>query len=305
MKYRQYGPLRVSEIFFGAMRYHRAAVGKGPGDMKVAQAALNAALDLGVNVIHSSFEYNSQEMTGRFLHDRPDRRELLHMVKSPMDPANVTAAKFGRWLDEQLDLLKTERIAILQVRGKTWEEERQMYELALPYIEQGKILTTAVFAYDDDFARAALADGRAQGLAAYVNPMYLFAGDAYAMLREAGKQMIAFQPLAEGALSDRRSAWESLSAADRLKTERGRLFLEHRARVEKLLGGPPKSWVQFAMGLVLGRAETAGVVVSMNTPEQVRSLVKALDAPPVDEATYIKLVALFRKHLADKVGKFG
>ncbi len=302
MKYRQFGPLKVSEIFFGAMRYHRGVAGAA-ADMKVAQAALNEALDLGVNVIHSSFEYGSQELTGRFLHDRPERRALLHMVKSPTDPTGLTVESFGRWLDEQLELLHTERIAILQVRAKTWELERQMYELALPYVQSGKITTTAAFAYDDDIARAAVADGRVNGLAAYVNPMYLFAGDAYALLKKAGKQMIAFQPLAEGAMSDSRTTWEALPAGDRLKNDRGKLFLEHRARVEKLLKKKPDSWVRFAMGFVLGRPQTAGVVTSMNTPQQVRSLVEATDATPVDEATYLKLVELFRQHLADKVYK--
>ncbi len=116
--------------------------------------------------------------------------------------------------------------------------------------------------------------------------------------------MIAFQPLAEGALSDERGSWESLPATDRLKNERGHLFLEHRQRVEKLLGGRPQSWVKFGMGLVLSRAQTAGVVVGMNTPQQVRALIAAsANAPVVDDATYNKLVELFRKHLQDKVHK--
>jgi aryl-alcohol dehydrogenase-like predicted oxidoreductase len=304
MKYRQYGPLRVSELFFGVMRYLRAAGGKA-ADPKQAEAALNEALDMGINVIHSSFEYGSQEATGRFLKGRRDRQDLLHMVKTPKDGATMSHAEFGRWLDEQLRLLAAERIAILQVRGGTWEEERKIHDVAQPFIDQGKVLTAAVFAYDDENAGAALADGRAAGLAAYINPMYLFAGGAYAMLAQAGRKMIAFQPLAEGALSDRRTTWEALPASDRLKTDRGRLFLAHRARVAEVLGEAPESWVRFGMGLVLGRKETAGVVVSMNTPEQVRGLAAALDAAPVDDATFLKLVDLFRREMQDKVGKFG
>jgi aryl-alcohol dehydrogenase-like predicted oxidoreductase len=304
MKYREFGPLRVSEIIFGAMRYLRGPEGQA-ADLKAAEAALNEALDLGVNVVHSSYEYGSQETTGRFLQNRRNRQDLLHMVKSHKNAATMSAAEFGSWLDEQLRLLRAERIAILQVRGMTWEEERQICEVAQPFIAQGKITATAVFAYDDENARAALAGNLATGLAAYVNPMYLFAGGAYAMLARAGKKMIALQPLAEGALSDRRTTWDALPANDRLKTERGRIFLDHRARVAEVLGGPPASWVRFGMGLALGRKETAAVIVSMNTPEQVRSLAATLDAPPVDEATFLKLVDLFRRELQDKVGKFG
>jgi aryl-alcohol dehydrogenase-like predicted oxidoreductase len=304
MKYRAFGPLSVSEVVFGAMRYMRAPKGAQP-DARAAEAALNEALDRGVNVVHSSYEYGSQEATGKFLAGRKDRDRLLHMVKTHKDAVGWTGEQFGRWIEEQLRLLHTERIAILQVRGMTWEDERRIFDVAAPFIAQGKVTTAAIFAYDADNARAALDDGRCTGLAAYINPMYLFAGDAFPMLASAGKKIFAFQPLAEGALSDSRTTWDALPAGDRLKNDRGRLFLEHRAKVAALLGGAPQSWLRFGLGLTLGRQETAGIVVSMNTPDQVRGLLDALDSPPVDDATFFKLVDLFKKGMEGKVGKFG
>ncbi len=152
MKFRQLGDLKVSELFFGTMRYLRAP-GGGAADMKVAEATLDEALDSGINVIHSSFEYDAQEQTGEFLRGRAERQDLLHMVKCPTEANDLTLAGFGRWLDGQLTVLRAQRIAILQIRAGTWEEEAKIFDLAAPYLDSGKIMATSAFAYDDDFAR--------------------------------------------------------------------------------------------------------------------------------------------------------
>src|SRR5690242_2716468 len=105
MKYRQLGALNVSELFFGTMRYLRGP-GGAAADMKVAEATLDAALDAGINVIHSSFEYDAQEQTGEFLRGRRERNDLLHMIKCPTEADELTTTGFARWLDQQLSTLR-------------------------------------------------------------------------------------------------------------------------------------------------------------------------------------------------------
>ena len=79
MKYRKYGKtdLKVSEICFGTMRY---APEKNNEQVKEAKRGLEEAIDLGINFIHSSYEYGTRWLTGEVLGQHPKRHELHHIV---------------------------------------------------------------------------------------------------------------------------------------------------------------------------------------------------------------------------------
>jgi aryl-alcohol dehydrogenase-like predicted oxidoreductase len=82
MKYRRLGgtDLDVSVVCLGPMR----AAAKEPGTDEKSSAgelALRRPLDLGVNFLHSSYEYGTRWMMGRVLKDHPKRAELHHIIK--------------------------------------------------------------------------------------------------------------------------------------------------------------------------------------------------------------------------------
>lgn len=74
MQYRRFGKadLVVSEICFGPMKW---------SDVKQGQGALDRAIDLSVNVIHSSYEYQTIHELGNYLAKHPKRRDLHHIIK--------------------------------------------------------------------------------------------------------------------------------------------------------------------------------------------------------------------------------
>ena len=109
MKYRRLGgtDLDVSVICLGPMR----AAAKEPGNdekSRLGEAALRAALDAGVNFIHSSYEYGTRWMMNRVLADHPKRSELHHVIKLPVpdfaDGDRFDAGKF-RLRVEEADLV--------------------------------------------------------------------------------------------------------------------------------------------------------------------------------------------------------
>jgi aryl-alcohol dehydrogenase-like predicted oxidoreductase len=264
-------------------------------DPAKGEAALNTALDMGIYTVHSSYEYGTQEATGRILAARPDRDRVSHIIKSHSKGAQMDAAEFRAFVEGQLRVLGADKIDIMQIRG-SWEDDLVILEHTLKLVEEGKVIATALFAYNMDQARSAIPMDGFSGLAAYLNPLTLEVADAYPLLREIGKKVLAYQPLAAGALSDHRQSWEGLPEDDRFKDEEGKSLFALRARIAKVLGGTPESWSAFSLGFLLSRPETAGVVVSMNAPEQVQDLVSKLGAEQIGESLFNRIAELYRTH---------
>ena len=297
MKYRDWagGRVRVSELVFGTMRFLPGGVGK-KADPAEGAAALAAAIELGITTFHSSYEYGVQEGFGVLLRRMGVQGEVQHIVKSHSN-SKMTKDEQREFLAGQLDVLGAERIDVFQIRGSTWADEERILENVTPLIDEGLIVSTAAFAYDNGQATTAVADDRIDGLAEYVNPLKLKAAAGYPAAAALGKKVLAFQPLCEGAFSDKRPSWEELPEGDRFKSDRGRMMLGHRAKVAELLPEPPRSWPAFALSFCLSRPETAGVVVSMNTADQVRGLAKMLDGPEIDEVTWQAIRELHDKEV--------
>ncbi len=119
MRYRKLGgtDLEVSAICMGPMR----AAAKAPGDDEKSRAgerAMRAALDAGVNFVHSSYEYGTRWMMARVLKDHPRRSDLHHVIKIPVpdfkDGDRFDPAKFRTRVEEALSELHAERISVLQ-----------------------------------------------------------------------------------------------------------------------------------------------------------------------------------------------
>ena len=117
MKYRTLSTkIEISELCFGTMRY---ADKDGTENQRSADGAkaLEAAIERGVNFIHSSYEYQTRWLTGPVLKRNPKRHELHHIIKVNVpdwDEPRFSADSFRRQVEQALEELGTDHIAVVQ-----------------------------------------------------------------------------------------------------------------------------------------------------------------------------------------------
>ena len=312
MLYRRLGgtDLDVSVICLGPMR----AAAKHPGDdekSRAGEAALRAALDAGVNFIHSSYEYGTRWMIKRVLADHPRRGELHHVIKVPVpdfeDGDHYDSAKFRLRIEEALADLCTERIDVLQWM---WRSDPMSDERRLPLLtkilddvvdtfeqmrDEGKVGYLMTFPYTVPCARAAMETGRFAGIIAYYNLVEMEMADLFGDLEQSGKGSIAIRPLYQGILTDNRTDQQSLPEGDRCAGERFAPDFAKRQKIAEAFGEEiGDSMTSFAVRFALAAPVVASVVVGLNTPEQIAGIVKALEGSFPSAATVEKAQELWR-----------
>ena len=294
MQYRRLSrtDLEVSVICLGPMR----AAAKEPGydeQSRAGERALRRALDLGVNFLHSSYEYGTRWMMGRVLQDHPKRQDLHHVIKVPVpdftDGDRFDEPKFRVRVEESLRELHAERIAVLQWM---WRSEPNSDVRRLPVLghivddvaaafeklrDQGKAGYLFTFPYTVACADAAVATGKFAGLLAYYNLIEMEMADLFADLERRRMGFIAIRPLYEGLLTDERA---TPVAGDRFADPQYAPALAKRRQIadtfRREIGG---SMTAFALRAALAAPVVASLVVGLNRPEQVEGIVRALDGP--------------------------
>jgi len=145
--------LKVSEIGFGAW-----AIGGSWGTQKEEDslAALNRALDLGVNFIDTAAGYGdgrSERIIGKVLTERGDRDRVIVTTKTPPAPGPWPPSPYCRWEDrysekylrknveERLRNLATESIDVLLLHTWTraWNPDPKPLEILRKLQNEGKI----------------------------------------------------------------------------------------------------------------------------------------------------------------------
>jgi aryl-alcohol dehydrogenase-like predicted oxidoreductase len=145
--------LKVSEIGFGAW-----AIGGSWGTQKEEDslAALNRALDLGVNFIDTAAGYGdgrSERIIGKVLTERGDQDRVIVATKIPPAPGPWPPSPYCRWEDrysekylrenveERLRNLATERIDVLLLHTWTraWNRDPKPLEILRKLQNEGKI----------------------------------------------------------------------------------------------------------------------------------------------------------------------
>ena len=136
MKYRIYGGnlgFKISALTFGTMRF--APNPHYPGaDEATGRIALHQALDQGINLIHSSYEYGTQDFLRSVLKERSDRDNIHHIIKGPIEHFKKWIEKqtgFNTFINTQLKALDIDYIDILQLRSSTWEVVDPQIDFAL------------------------------------------------------------------------------------------------------------------------------------------------------------------------------
>ncbi|MAE64664.1 MAG: hypothetical protein CMJ18_10395 [Phycisphaeraceae bacterium] len=297
MLYRRLGDtdLDVSVICFGPMR----SAARDPGDddtSRNGELALRRALDVGVNFLHSSYEYRTRWMMERVLRDHPLRSEIHHVIKLPVpdaaDQDRFDPGKFRMRIEEALRDLHAERISVLQW---IWRSDPNIDERRLPLLgrilddvvatfeqmrDDGKVGHLLTFPYTVKCGRAAMETGRFGGLVNHFNLLETEFGDLFDELHRRGMCFLPFRPLYQGILTDERANRSALPDGDRCATAQydpayARLDLLKREFADEI----GDSMTGFALRFALAHPAVTSVILGLNRVDQVDSTIRALDHP--------------------------
>jgi aryl-alcohol dehydrogenase-like predicted oxidoreductase len=309
MEYQKYGntDLSVSRICYGTMRY-ASKNGKHDEQSKAGARALEEAIEMGINFIHSSFEYQTRWLTGSVLAKHPKRHELHHIIKVNVpdwgEPVFDKKAFRGQ-IEDALRDLQVDRIAIVQhLHRGTLERElgycaegepKRLSEFDAvtgPLCEEfeklkdeGKVGHLATFPYTVGYGRKAVASGSFSGVVAYFNALETEMLDLFPDMETAGMGFIGIRPFAAGLLTDKRIDRTALARDDRMADEQFDRFYDQLAALRKELPQEPDSWTKFAIQFSLADSRIVSTVVGINSPEQLRTVVDAVSGPYPDHKT--------------------
>lgn len=289
--------LDVSTVCFGPMR----SAGADDSDPRSARGrdALSAALDAGINFVHSSYEYGVRWMMNEVLRDHPKRHDIHHVIKVPVpdwdDEGRFDPDKVRGMIDEALRDLAADRIALVQWMWRTRPHEDGPRQETLAAIrddvaetfgrlrDEGKIGYVGVFPYTPASARASIDTGNFTSVIAYCNPLEMEMAELFGAMDQRDMSLLAIRPLYQGVLTDSRPSWEALPAGDRLKAEKHKDLFRHRAGMAEALAEAIEaegSMTRFAMRFPLYAEAVASIIVGLNTPDQVHQVVEQTDNVP-------------------------
>ncbi len=306
----------VSEIGFGAW-----AIGGGWGRQADtdSMAALNAAIDQGINFVDTAQGYgdgHSERLIASVLKERSDH-EVLVATKTPPDSGPWPPSPYCRWqdrysaaylrdnVDQRLRNLGSERIDLLQLHTWTraWNDDPQPLLVLRQLREEGKIRLIGVSTPEQD--QSAVIQLMRDGLVNVVQVIFnLFDQEVAAQLlpvaAETGTGVIVRVCLDEGSLTGKYPANHQFPdddfrsqffAGDRM-ARTARRVAQINDDIAEFGLNDEYSAADVALKFVLARPEVSTAIVGMRTIEQVEqnSRVSELkDLPP-------ELLVRLRRH---------
>jgi aryl-alcohol dehydrogenase-like predicted oxidoreductase len=303
MKLRKLGStkLEVSEIGFGAW-----AIGGGWGPQSEADsvAALNRALDLGVNLIDTAAGYGdgrSERIIAGVLKDRRD--SVIVATKTPPTPGpwppspycDVTARYPEKYLRENVEQrlrnLGTDRIDILQLHTWTraWNRNPEAFAVLRRLKEEGKVRFVGVSTpeHDQNSVIGLMRDGWVDVVQVIYN---IFEQEPAAELlpaaAETGVGVIVRVVFDEGSLTGKWTGDTKFPEGDfrRSYFEGDRLgrAVSRAARVGDTIGGSGYTLPQAAIKFALAHGAVGTVIPGMRNPAQADSNCGVSDMPAMD-----------------------
>lgn len=303
--------LKVSVLAYGPMR----AADKTPTDSEKSrqgELAFRTVLDSGINLIHSSYEYNTRWMMERVLRDHPKKKDIHHVIKVPVpdfkDGDVFDAGKFRLRVEEALKDLHADRIAVIQYmwRSEPNSEERRrplfdriigdVGEVFNKMREEGKVGRLFTFPYTPESGAQALETGAFSGLIAYYNCIEMEMYDLFSSLEARDMGFLTIRPLYQGILTEKRRPGKYLRSGDPRFADMSfdEDFRKQEKLVRELEGEIGGSLTDFALRFSIAHPVIASAIVGMNTPEQVESLVKAVEKPLPSADTVRRVFELWR-----------
>ena len=316
MRYRNLGEtgMRVSEISLGTWAFGGDWGTVGEDD---AYAALNRAVDLGVNFLDTADVYGdgrSERLIGRLLKDRPND-EILVATKAgrrldPHTSEGYDHKNLSAFVERSLDNLGVEALDLLQLHCPPSETYRRdsTFEALDRLKEAGKLKNYGVSVEKVEEARVAL---DYPGVATVQIIFNIFrqkpAEEFFPLAEERGVGILARVPLASGLLSGKMSADRAFSeddhrnfnrdgeAFDRGETFSGVDFETGLEAVEELKVLVPEgnTLAQFALRWILMHPAVSCAIPGGKNPSQVEDNVAAVEIPPLDEGTMERVKEIY------------
>ncbi len=276
------GP-KVGEVGFGAMSFGGIF---GQTDKATSFAAMNAAVETGTTHIDTALIYGphtSELVIGEWLRDNPGAREKLHIATKggiQINPRsfNNNAAFMRECLEGSLTRLGVDCVDLYYVhrRDQTVPIEDITHTLA-GFIKEGKI---KAFGYSEISPASLERASAVHHVAAVQNEYSLWSRQPELGMIEAcekhGTTLVAFSPLARGALADKEFDPKSLEASDwrkqmpRIQDENWPRNAPRIAAFRKFANA--RGWTTEALALawVLSRAPHIVPIPGTRTPEHLK-----------------------------------
>jgi aryl-alcohol dehydrogenase-like predicted oxidoreductase len=318
MEYRELGRTgwKISTISLGTW-----AMGSlwGTVDGRESMAALNRALDLGVNFFDTADAYGSEPLLGQL---RKQRHEPFYIAtKMGMgvnpDPRGYNRRNLSVFVENSLRNLGTDTIDFMQLHCPPIQAyNAEVFALLDDFVKQGKIRFYGVSVERIDEAQAAIQFPNVQSVMIVFNlfrhrPIEDFFPEA--QRRKVG--IIARVPMASGLLTgkmtkttkfsqdDHRAFNRQGQAFDKGETFSGVDFEKGLAAVEELRAilPPGLTMTQLALRWILMFDAVTCAVPGAKRPAQVDDTVHAADLPPLSDATMQKIREIYDRRIRPDV----
>jgi aryl-alcohol dehydrogenase-like predicted oxidoreductase len=314
MKYRNLGKtgLRVSSIGLGTMIH---AGHFGPMKDSESLAAIDAALELGVNFIDTSDAYGagySETLLGQALKGRRDQVIIATkggnvMVGPDRGKRNFDPEYITRVMEQSLQRLQIDTIDLYQLHNPTVQviERGTVWEVLERAKQAGKIRHFGVSINTMEEGIAAVKDGRCETIQVEYN---LLAQDPaekfFSLAHQASIGIIARVPLRRGILTgkmtiadEQRFQGEDLRA----RSFKGEAFAKELAKADELrflVHGSAKTLGQAAIAFCVAHPAVSVVIPGALTAEQMRENAAAADIE-ISTADLARIAELWRRGFAN------
>jgi aryl-alcohol dehydrogenase-like predicted oxidoreductase len=314
--------MRVSEISLGTWAFGGDWGTVGEDD---AYAALNQAVDLGVNFLDTADVYGdgrSEKLIGRLLQDRPSD-EILVATKAGrrLDPHTSEGYDYDNlsaFVERSLDNLWVEALDLLQLHCPPTEVYRQdsTFEALDRLQKAGKVRNYGVSVEKVEEARMAL---DYPGVATVQIIFNIFrqkpAEEFFPLAEERNVGILARVPLASGLLSgkmrsdrvftedDHRNFNREGQAFDRGETFSGVNFETGLLAAEELKELVPEgnTLAQFALRWILMHPAVSCAIPGGKNPAQVEDNVAAAEMPPLPEEVMQRAREIYESYIREEV----
>jgi aryl-alcohol dehydrogenase-like predicted oxidoreductase len=324
LEYRNLGEtgMRVSAISLGTWAFGSEWGTVSDDD---SYAALNKAIDLGVNFLDTADVYGdgrSEKLIGRLLKERPDD-EIFVATKAGrrLDPHAAEDYSYGnlsRFVERSLENLRLEALDLLQLHCPPTEVYRQdeTFEALDRLQEAGKVKNYGVSVEKVEEARMALDYPGVKTVQVIFN---IFrqrpAEEFFPLAEERNVGVIARVPLASGLLSGKMSADREFSeddhrnfnregqAFDRGETFSGVNFETGLRAVEELKELVPEGYTlaQLALRWILMHPAVSCAIPGAKRPDQAEDNLAAAEMPPLLEEIMDRIREIYDGYVRPEV----
>lgn len=323
MNYRLLGKtgMKVSEVSFGTWAMGSAW---GPVDDKESMAALNKAVDLGVNFFDTADVYGdgrSEKLLGQLLRDR---KETIYVATkagrklSPHTADKYTPLAIRRFIEDSLKKLRVDALDLLQLHCPPWEVYYmpEVFENLDSLVKAGKLKNYGVSVEKVEEALKAIEYPGVKTVQIIFNmfrqrPAVLFFREAKA--RWIG--ILARVPLASGLLTgkmtpstkfrsdDHRYYNRKGQAFDRGETFSGVDYADGLQAVEELKRILPRGMTlsQFALKWILMHSAVTCVIPGAKTPAQVEENAKTSSLPRLPRGVTRQVEQIYNRYIRKEV----